>query len=206
MLAEFGHDRSPGRHGVVDEHRDVEVPAGEALDDVRQVPVDLIPGGSVFAIVGGDLNDPTGFRQPEMVGGGLMGEAHGVLTAGGDAIVVGWVRRWGSGLLGGQNQGKDAESCGKNIGRGLHAGLDGAERLFSRSFGPRPAAVLKVRGKQAAIHLSDCATDQPSVNSRKIMTYQRSCHRYRRAQKVAIAILAERALDSRPVVFHVSGG
>jgi len=101
LVAKFGHHRSAGRHGVVDEHRDVEVPGGEALDDVCEVHADLIPGGSIFAIVGGDVNEPAGFRKPEMVGRGLMGEAHGVVAAGGDAIMTGRVGRRGRGLLGG---------------------------------------------------------------------------------------------------------
>jgi hypothetical protein len=36
-----------------------------------------------------------------MVGRGLMGEAHGVVPAGGDATMMGWVGRRGRGLLGG---------------------------------------------------------------------------------------------------------
>jgi hypothetical protein len=35
-----------------------------------------------------------------MVSRGLVGEAHGVVAAGGDATMMGWVGRWGSGLLG----------------------------------------------------------------------------------------------------------
>ena len=101
LAAQFGHHSSAGRCGVVDEHGDVEVAGGEALDNVGEVHANFVAGGSVFGVVGGDVDGAAGFVEAEMVGGGFVGEAHGVVATGGDGVVVGGGRRWRGGLLGG---------------------------------------------------------------------------------------------------------
>jgi hypothetical protein len=99
LASEFGHHGCAGRCGVVDEHGYVEVACREALDDVGEVHANLVAGGGVFGIVGGDIDGTAGFVEAEMVSGGFMGEAHGVVAAGGDGIVMGGV--WRRRLLGG---------------------------------------------------------------------------------------------------------
>ena len=91
FAAEFGHDGGAGRVGGVDEHGDVEIAGGEELDDVREVHADLVAGGGVFGVVGGDVDYAAGLGEVEVVSGGFVGKAHGVVAAGGDGIVMGGV-------------------------------------------------------------------------------------------------------------------
>ena len=101
LVSEFGHHRRAGRRGVVDEVGDVEVAGGETFRDVGEVQADVVPGGGVFGIVGGDVDGAAGFVQTEMVRGGFVGETHGVVSAGSDSVVVRGVRGGRGRLLGG---------------------------------------------------------------------------------------------------------
>jgi len=101
FAAELGHDGSAGRVGGVDEHGDVEISGGKELDDVREVHADLVAGGGVFGIVGGDVDDAAGLSEAEVVSSGLVGKAHGMVAPGGHPVVMGGVASWGiSWLLG----------------------------------------------------------------------------------------------------------
>jgi hypothetical protein len=88
LVAELGHLRRAGRRRVVNKHGNVEVASGEALYDMREMHANLVAGGGVFGIVGGDVDGAAGFIQQEMVSGGLVGEAHSMVAAGGNAVVV----------------------------------------------------------------------------------------------------------------------
>lgn len=101
MATEFGHHECAGRRGVVDEHRNVEVACRETLGDVRKVHANLVAGGGVFGIVSGNVDGAAGVVEAEMMGGGFVGETHGVVAAGGYAVVVGGVLNWRWRLLGG---------------------------------------------------------------------------------------------------------
>lgn len=91
FVAEFGHDRSARRIGVVDEHGHIEIAGGEAFGDVREVHADLFARGGVLGVVGGDVDDAAGFGEAEAVSGCFMRKTHGMVTAGGHDVVVGWV-------------------------------------------------------------------------------------------------------------------
>ena len=101
LAAELGHHGRAGRCGVVDEHGGVEGTGGEALGDVGEVHTNFVTSDGVFGVVGGDVDGAAGFVEAEMVGGGLVGETHGVVATGGDGIVVGRVLCWRRRLLGG---------------------------------------------------------------------------------------------------------
>jgi hypothetical protein len=102
FMTEFSHDGNAGGIGVMNEHGDVEVARGEALDDVREVHADLFARGGVLGVVCGDFDNSAGFGQAEVMRGGFVGKTHGMVTACGDSIVVGgvWRCRWL--LLGGE--------------------------------------------------------------------------------------------------------
>ena len=75
------HHRDAGRDLVVDEHGDVEVAGGEHGGDMGEVSANLVAGGTVAVCLDVDLDDAAVGKQSEMVGGGVVGEAHGVVTA-----------------------------------------------------------------------------------------------------------------------------
>ena len=54
----------------------------------------MVAGGDIFAVVGGDVDDTAGLGESEVVGGGFVGKAHGVVAADSDCIVMGWVMSW----------------------------------------------------------------------------------------------------------------
>ena len=101
LAAEFGHDGRAGRCGVVNEHGDIEVAGREALDDVGEMHADFVADSGVFGVVGRDVNGAACFVEMKMMRCGFVRETHGVVAAGGDGVVVGGVRRWRWGLLGG---------------------------------------------------------------------------------------------------------
>ena len=116
LVAEFGHHERAGRCSVVDEHGDVEVSGREAPGDVGDMHANFVAGSGVFGVVGGDVDGAAGFVEAEMVGGGLVGEAHGVVAPGGDGVVVGGVLCRGGRLPGGQCQWKKAQRGGMEKG------------------------------------------------------------------------------------------
>jgi hypothetical protein len=91
LVAESSHRRCARRRGVVNEHGNVEIAGGEALDDVGKVHANFVAGGGIFGVVCGDVDGTAGFVEAEVVGGCLVGETHGVVTPGGDGVVVGGV-------------------------------------------------------------------------------------------------------------------
>lgn len=120
FAAQPGHDRSAGRDGVMDEHRDIEIACCEALDDVGEVHADQVARRGVLGIVGGDVDEAAGFEEVEMMSGGFVGKAHGVVAAGGHCVVV------GRGLL--------HQGGGSNHNRGQQEGdLEGSHGEESKS-------------------------------------------------------------------------
>ena len=109
----------------MDKHGDVEGAVREAFDDVGEMHADLVAGDRVLGVDGGDVDDATTFGEAEMVRSGFVGEAHGMVATGGDAVVVGGALGRRGRLLGGQSQGKQAKGCRNKTGCDSHDGLDG---------------------------------------------------------------------------------
>ena len=101
LVAELGHHWRARWRSAVDEHGDVEIASGEALDDVGEMHANFVAGHGVFRIVGGDVDGAPGFVEAEMMRGCFVGEAHGVVATGCDCFVVGRVLCRCGRLLGG---------------------------------------------------------------------------------------------------------
>jgi hypothetical protein len=75
------HHRDAGRHGVMDEHRNLEVICAEHGCDVDEVSSDLISGGGVLLILHVHLDNAAIGSQLKTMPGRLQREAHCVLPA-----------------------------------------------------------------------------------------------------------------------------
>ena len=82
------HDRDAGGRLIMYEHGSVEIPGREHHGNVAQVTANRVPAFQVFGVVGFNFNGSAVLGEPEMMGGLLMGEAHGVIAAADDAAVV----------------------------------------------------------------------------------------------------------------------
>jgi len=94
LLFHHGH---AGRHGVMDEHRHIEVVGAEHGGDVREVHSNLVAGRIVVFGFRIDFNDSAIGEKCEVVGCGFVGKAHGMIATHVDASRV--IRR-GLGLIG----------------------------------------------------------------------------------------------------------
>lgn len=110
-LAEPLHGlRARGILGV-DEHRSGKITGCEHFCDVAEVHANSIPRRDVAGHVGLDIDGPAIGREKEVMCGFVVGEAHDVIAAPDDALMM--VVSGGRFVLGGNVQGcKDQECCG----------------------------------------------------------------------------------------------
>ena len=101
----------------------------------------FVAGGRVFGVFDRDVDRAARFIQDKVMSAGFVGEAHGVVAASGDIIVVRWCLRWRRRLLGdSQRQGHEANDRGERNRGGLHEQLDvGRSKKSSHVAGTAPA-------------------------------------------------------------------
>ena len=75
------HDGHTGRHGVMNEHGNLEVVGAEHRGDVREVPSYLIASGSIRLAVGINLNDAAVGKQLEAMFRRFMRKTHCMVSA-----------------------------------------------------------------------------------------------------------------------------
>lgn len=76
------HDGDAGRHGVINEHGELEVAFSEHPGDVGKMSLDGVAGGGVIGAVGDNFNGAAIEEKAEVVGRFLMKESHGLIAAG----------------------------------------------------------------------------------------------------------------------------
>src|SRR6267154_1964497 len=82
-------------------------------------------GGRVCGVFDRDVDRAARFIQDKVMSAGFVREAHGVVAASGDTVVVRWCLRWRRRLLGdSQRQGHEANDGGERNRGGLHEELD----------------------------------------------------------------------------------
>ena len=121
VLAKALHRLGARRHAIVDEHRKMEVAAGEGLGDVPEVAADRVAARRVRGIQRLGLDAASIRGEREVVGGLLVGEAHPLIATAVDTRVV--VSVIGTAVAGG-------EGCDEEEGKGGHHGLQGGARRW----------------------------------------------------------------------------
>ena len=98
-------------------------------------------GGRVFGVFDRDVDRAARFIQDKVMSACFVREAHGVVAASGDTVVVRWRLRWRRRLLGdSQRQGHEANDGGERNRGGLHEELDvGRSKKSSHVAGTAPA-------------------------------------------------------------------
>jgi len=99
------------------------------------------PGGRVLGVFGRDVDRAARFIQNKVMSAGFVREAHGVVAASGDTVVVRRCLRWRRRLLGdSQRQGHEANDRGERNRGGLHEELDvGRSKKSTHVEGTAPA-------------------------------------------------------------------
>src|SRR5258707_9134163 len=98
-------------------------------------------GGRVLGVFGRNVDRAARFIQNKAMSAGFVREAHGVVAASGDIVVVRWCLRWRRRLSGNsQRHGHEANGRGERNRGSLHEELDvGRSKKSSHVAGTAPA-------------------------------------------------------------------